>query len=408
MPVNNIDLARIYGAGEAIKGARSQNALNDMTLKNTQAFNSLAPRIAAGDKEATIEGAGVNPQGTAQIMGIISKMDESQRAIARQNVEEVAKLLLTVEKSPAEQRPAAWQRARQQAQAWGLDVNDVPEQYDPQYARFATARLMEMDKLLGTDMKAPKVETFYDNKGQAYKAQWNQETNSWQPVGGSKAEGGTSLKVNPDGTIEFTQGGARINPGAELSKPTQNKVEEKALTSSEGLARLNSIQKSFRPEFMEIGTRFNQAWNAKLEKLGQPLSPEDQKSLTEYTTFSRNALSNLNDYIKEITGAALSEMEAKRIMAAAPNPGQGIFDGDSPTQFKAKMDAAINELTLANARSIYAAKVGINALDVSLTSMRDVVNKRYNAEYESLKAAGLEDGAAKAKARELVKTEFGI
>lgn len=73
--------------------------------------------------------------------------------------------------------------------------------YDPNTRQFITAPDM------GTD--APTVQTFYDEKtGQPYNAEWNPQAGEWQRVGGSKAPSGMSIRTNPDGTVEVTQGGA--------------------------------------------------------------------------------------------------------------------------------------------------------------------------------------------------------
>src|SRR5690606_18121852 len=50
--------------------------------------------------------------------------------------------------------------------------------YDPNTKQWITAPDM------GTD--APTVQSFYDDKGQEYKAQWNPQTREWEPVGGAK------------------------------------------------------------------------------------------------------------------------------------------------------------------------------------------------------------------------------
>jgi hypothetical protein len=49
--------------------------------------------------------------------------------------------------------------------------------------------------------KPPTIETLYDEKtGQAYKGQWNAKTQSWDRVGGNKADSNGITITNPDGT----------------------------------------------------------------------------------------------------------------------------------------------------------------------------------------------------------------
>lgn len=73
--------------------------------------------------------------------------------------------------------------------------------YDPNTKSWLTAP--------NAEQKPPEVETFYDGEGREYKAQWNPQKRDWEAVGGSKLPSGMSLKTNPDGSVELTQG-----PGA--------------------------------------------------------------------------------------------------------------------------------------------------------------------------------------------------
>lgn len=68
--------------------------------------------------------------------------------------------------------------------------------------------------------KPPAVETLYDEKtGQSYKAQWNPATETWERVGGNKADENGITITNPDGTVtqiggsgtKTTEGDRRAN-----------------------------------------------------------------------------------------------------------------------------------------------------------------------------------------------------
>lgn len=55
--------------------------------------------------------------------------------------------------------------------------------------------------------QGPELVELYDkSRGQPYKARWNAQTQSYDPVGGVKAPNGTQLEVGPDGTVKFNQG----------------------------------------------------------------------------------------------------------------------------------------------------------------------------------------------------------
>ena len=67
----------------------------------------------------------------------------------------------------------------------------------------------------GATPKAPTVETFFDPQtGQQYKAQWDEQSQQWVPVGGRKASEGGITITNPDGTVTQIGGsGAKSTEG---------------------------------------------------------------------------------------------------------------------------------------------------------------------------------------------------
>lgn len=144
----------------------------------------------------------------------------------------------------------------------------------------------------------------------------------------------------------------------DLSNKTKSDLEKDVVVSEKGLGRLQTISQQFDPKFLEVGTKFKAAFLSGIEKAGVSLDTEDTQFLTKFSKFKKSASGHLNRYVKEITGAQMSEAEVKRLMRDVPNPGAGIFDGDSPTVFKAKMDEAITNLNAAQNRAIYLRKNG--------------------------------------------------
>lgn len=197
----------------------------------------------------------------------------------------------------------------------------------------------------------------------------------------------------------------------QLGKEGRNEVDKKLLASGEGLARLNTIQSGFRPEYMTIENRLGFAWNAAKEKyLGgrANLNPQQKAELEAFTGFKADALDNVNQYIKEITGAAMTDAEAKRIMAGMPNVGAGVFDGDSPTEFKSKMDAVINRLKLAHARWNYAQKTGQSWTSIGLHQMGSVVQQRTNELQGRYQQQGLQGDDLRSAVQRDLRRDFGI
>lgn len=183
-----------------------------------------------------------------------------------------------------------------------------------------------------------------------------------------------------DGTTIRT--GVLTNQPGGLTKPVKTQVQKDMLKAGAGVERLTAIEQSFDPKYLELGTRWGAMATKWKEKAGFKPSPKEKKELENYSEFRRKSISNLNQYIREITGAQMSEGEAARLVKGMPNPGMGLFDGDSHSEFRAKMDGVVSELKRASARYHYVNKYGMEISDVPLEKMPDMMNKRAQA-YET-------------------------
>jgi hypothetical protein len=178
--------------------------------------------------------------------------------------------------------------------------------------------------------------------------------------------------------VQFAGGARRtqlnVNTG-ELSKPTKAKLEEELLTTGNAASRLAQIQSTFRPEYLNIKFRGQQEWVSLKDKwIG--LDPKEKSVLQAYSVYRQNSTNNLNQTIKDLTGSAMGVDEAKRIIAGAPSAGTGVFDGDSPSTFEAKLNNQIKQIQYALARKQYSLKRGLNWEATPLEKMPSIVNKR--------------------------------
>ena len=110
----------------------------------------------------------------------------------------------------------------------------------------------------------------------------------------------------------------------------------------------------FDPDYLTYQTKIEQSALKVAEKAGVDIGESGREKITKVSKFKRNAIENLNLYIKEITGAQMSEAEADRLRKAVPDA-----ENDSPTEFKAKMDDAIEQLRKKQTRYAYALENGI-------------------------------------------------
>jgi hypothetical protein len=166
-------------------------------------------------------------------------------------------------------------------------------------------------------------------------------------------------------------------PGALVpDKGTVKDLQSSLVESGSRLSMYNQIESQFKPEYLQPKFKAGQAWSAIKEKAGTNLAPEEKQSLAEFSQFKQNTLNNLSQTIKALTGASMGVQEAARIEAGLPSAGQGIFDGDSPTEFQAKLNNTMRELRLVEARTNYILRKGLSFKDVPLENVPKLINDR--------------------------------
>jgi hypothetical protein len=218
-------------------------------------------------------------------------------------------------------------------------------------------------------------------------------------------------------TSKNAGGGVQITnqmPG--LGKPAQGQVDTGLLDTTKGIMTLSTIEGQFRPEFQQIMPRAGAMWSSWKDKAGVGMSPDENKFLQDFSAYKRNAINSMNEYIKSITGAAMSEAEAKRILQGMPRPGEGLFDGDSPTEFKSKLDDAMRQTKMSLARYEYIKRNNIALTDnsgnaiVPLERMPQVMNERGTELEGQFKRAnpGMQSAEIQNRVRSVLAKEFGL
>jgi len=168
----------------------------------------------------------------------------------------------------------------------------------------------------------------------------------------------------------------------EPGKATRTDLEKSLIGSAASISRLNDIEAGFRPEYLQAAPRFSAAWSAIKEKGGANLSAGDRRFLENFSTWSRSAIEEVNSYIQEKTGAAMGVQEAARLTKGIPNPGTGLFDGDSPSQFWAKLQGVLKQAKMVEARSLYALRNGLTLMGptgepvIPLSAMPKIMDER--------------------------------
>lgn len=262
-----------------------------------------------------------------------------------------------------------------------IDAMDSPDYLDRFYPNSARARQIEEEAARLETLKATKTpgtqKAYITPQGTIDYLPSNQRP----PAGYVPYSTGIDVDVDKEGAVSLRTGVGRAGPGG-VQRRTAGALEEKIISTSEGIARLDEISQSFKPEFLELGTKwgaFATKWKEKLkgtpaEKLADlGTSEQETQDLEEFTAFRRDAIDNINRYIKEITGAQMSEREADRLRKAAPDPGEGFFDGDSPTEFQSKWKSSMRALKLSQARALYLRSSGLSEEAIAQMAKQDTL-----------------------------------
>lgn len=243
--------------------------------------------------------------------------------------------------------------------------------------------------------------------------------NQMPPPGSVPYKTGIEFETTPEGGVSFT---TTALPGKKqgLTPSIQTKTQQGVLDTSAGIQRLNEIGKSFDPKFLELGTKWDAFKTRWKDKLSIPITGVEREQLENFAYFRRDAIDNINRYIKEITGAQMSEREADRLRKAAPDPGEGFFDGDSPTEFQSKWKSSMKSLKLSQARYIYLLQNGISEESLkgmvkndtlpSLQRIEQIIRKR-NKELEAqVKKSNptISSADMTQQVMQILRQEFGI
>lgn len=176
-----------------------------------------------------------------------------------------------------------------------------------------------------------------------------------------------------------------------LTSTNETTVEGMRLASSELGSRVAGIMELFRPEFQTIGGKASRAIMAMKDRWNPALlSDSDKKWYKGFNQFVAAANMNMNRFLNEMSGAAISPSEAVRLMKSVPNPGQGLFDGDTPRQFNDKAQWLATEMDRAIRRLTYYEQTGMmGAIDtIPLNNVQNVNGKWYVIDNGELRRVG--------------------
>lgn len=290
---------------------------------------------------------------------------------------------------------------KQSLEANGISQpGELPEQYDENMmSRLYGGAEQQLKKLtFTTGTEAGPISQDYLVQGR-----------SMQPMGKpyTKDDEVTMLDVGPEGGVTFRRGKA-----SSLQKTTRANLEKKQFSAVDTLARLNAVKAGFKPEYQTYSSKWSALKLGISEKAGMDIGPEDKQFLNDFSVYRRNTFSNLNKTLNELSGAAVTEHEMKRLQKELPDVGTGLFDGDSPTEFKAKMDSSIKAQKRAVIRYRYALQNDMNPLKTGIElGDVDALIERRGQELEQLLLSenpNIDEATLTNLVTEQLKQEFGL
>ena len=176
--------------------------------------------------------------------------------------------------------------------------------------------------------------------------------------------------------------GTKEDVGFGLSKTDYSKRVLKVFDATESINKLENVKSSFDENFLRIGGKVDLAI-AKGADWGNFATDKQKDLIGRVSDWQLDAWTQVNETIKTITGAQMSEPEAKRIMKQLPDPREAdFFKISSPTQYKAKLERALQEAKLAVARQQYFLKNGLEPI-FEKTERTEENPRGYNVFYET-------------------------
>ncbi len=166
------------------------------------------------------------------------------------------------------------------------------------------------------------------------------------------------VMVGPDGQVTFRQGPGVGKGGNVLTPAMGTDVQKKVEQATETLRQLEGMAQNYDPKFLQIPARLGMEWAALKDKAGVDLDPAAKQDLESYATWRRRAFGMMNQTLNQLSGAAVSEHEMRRLTKQLPNPGTNAFNGDSPQEYLAKLKDSLQNQRRVVARYNYIRKQG--------------------------------------------------
>lgn len=244
---------------------------------------------------------------------------------------------------------------------------------------------------------------------------YNKKTNTLSTVNVQTNADGTYTIKDQNGQIKLlNQDEQLVKPptvqsqslqGIDISTKTKSDLEKTIQQQTESLASFNEIINSFDPKFLTTLEQWKVGAFNQMERWSMRLKPDQQKEVRKFAKLERNTYAALNTLIHNLSGAATTEQEAKRLKKQMPD-----LDKDGPTKFMQHAKDAAKEAQAIIDRAKYYKDKGMpvdfkaeGASPMSLTyfkQRREEIQRRGQELYQS--------GHTTSEIRDILRKEFDI
>lgn len=394
MEFKTFDLAQAYGNAQNI--AANQHKLKELA-EMSQAKEGLKQAVSGG-KEAFDLYRKQYPAYAREWEAGTLKLNSEQLKLANERAGYIGQLASGVSDEQS------YQDALRQAEAAGIPIDQAPKNYDPAWVQQTVQQALSIKErlaLMGKD-DSPPLEVYDENSPTGTRFVKRKDAIG-KP---GKPPSGFSVDIDPE-TGKVTR--IAQGRGAQKDSPrTKGEVQDRILKGGDTMGQLRSIDRLYRPEFQQIGSRWNNYVSRLKDKAGVDLEPNERKNLEEFTKYRAEAAQLFSLTLKDLSGVAVNPTEFERAKSWLPTPGSGIFDGDSPSELEAKRQRFEDFTRRALIKYNYINKNGLSKNDIDVDDIPVIVQKRGDELATELKRQGLQGEDLKRKVKTLLSDEFGF
>ena len=206
---------------------------------------------------------------------------------------------------------------------------------------------------------------------------------------------------------------------SKLGKEARNDIDKKELAAVQTLARVKEIERLYKPEYVTNEGKFKHyaiSWADSFDATRGKLPPDVVRDHGDFVEFRRNAVSVVNQHIKDMTGSAMGVDEAKRLMDEVANA-----KNDTPISFERKIKSMTRDSEMAVGRMRMLRRDGFQgqpwngnaeqaAASLPLPQFQRMIESDTRRLYQDMRRENpqADDAQIQSAVRQSIRTKYGI